>query len=598
MSVEHVGSQPSFAQLHGLARFRGRPHFVLYSCCLALVLVMASVTSVNLALEEIAVSLRASGSDLTWVADAYTVALAALVLPFGAFGDDFGRRRALIIGTVVFGLAAGLAATSGSVGVLIGWRGLMGVGAAMIMPATLSTVTAVFPKERRAHAVAVWAGFASAGAVLGLLMSGALLELSDWKSTFVAIAILAAISLLATLLFVPATKNSEEAHPDIVGSVLMAVGIGAIVYGIIEGADVGWGATEPVLAYCVSALALIAWAVYDGRITWPLLDPGLFRLRGLSSGTMTLTLLFLASFGFFYVGLQYVQLVLGFAPLTAALAFLPIAVVVMPLSAWTPTLSARVGNKPVMAAGLALMGASLLLMTQISASDEYLSFLWPMLVFACGLALSSTPSTNAVVASLPAAKQGVASALNDVTREFGAALGIALLGSLFNSGYTDAVTDATTKLPAGTAAMVQDSAAVGINVAQSPKLGEAGPALEAQVKDAFMTGMHEAFVVGAILLAIGTLYVLLRAPSRHALPEGEGGDTLPQTPASVMRRDGVVPAYSPVGTPLEAQRSAVVRMALVALPPRPHKGELWPPPKPPWLGRRRRTGAGNRGGSA
>ena len=587
MSVSSIASQPRPAEPHGLVRFRGRPHFVLYSCCLALVLVMASVTSVNLALEEIAVSLRASGSDLTWVADAYTVALAALVLPFGAFGDDFGRRRALIIGTLVFGIAAGLAATAGSVGILIGWRGLMGVGAAMIMPATLSTVTAVFPRERRAHAVAVWAGFASAGAVLGLLMSGALLELSDWKAPFVAIAILAAVSLLATLLFVPATKNSEEAHPDVVGSVLMAVGIGAIVYGIIEGADAGWGATEPVVAYCVAALALVGWAAYDGRITWPLLDPGLFRLRGLSSGTMTLTLLFLASFGFFYVGLQYVQLVLGFAPLAAALAFLPIAVVVMPLSAWTPTLSARVGNKPVMAAGLALMGISLLWMTRLTAGDEYLSFLWPMLVFACGLALSSTPSTNAVVASLPAAKQGVASALNDVTREFGAALGIALLGSLFNSGYTRAVADATAQLPEKTAGMVQDSTAIGLRVAESPKLGSAGPALEAQVKEAFMTGMHEAFVVGAVLLAIGIAYVLLRAPSRHARAEGDAVDELPQTPAGVMRRDGVVPAYSPVGTPLESRRSAVVRMALVALPPRPRRGELWPPPKPPWLGRRR-----------
>jgi EmrB/QacA subfamily drug resistance transporter len=566
---------------------QARPHLVLYTCCLALVLVMASVTSVNLALEEIAVSLHASGSDLTWVADAYTVALAALVLPFGAFGDDFGRRRALIIGTLVFGIAAGLAATSGSVGILIGWRGLMGVGAAMIMPSTLSTVTAVFPRDQRAKAVAVWAGFASAGAVLGLLMSGALLEVSDWKSTFIAIAILAAVSLVATLLFVPHTKNEEEAHPDLVGTVLMALGIGAVVYGIIEGADVGWGQTGPVLAYAVAAVSLLGWVIYDSRITWPLLDPALFKLRGLSAGALTLVLLFLASFGFFYVGLQYVQLVLGFAPLTAALAFLPIAVVVMPLSAATPWLSEKLGDKPVMAAGLALMAASLLLMTGISAGDDYVSFLWPMLVFACGLAMSSTPSTNVVVASLPAAKQGVASALNDVTREFGAALGIALLGSLFNSGYTSAVADSTTQLPDKTAAAVQDSAAIGLKVAESPKLGSAGPALEAGVKNAFMSGMHEAFVVGAILLAVGIAYVLLRAPARHALPEGEAADGLTQTPAGVMRRDGVVPSYSPVGGPLGSLRAHVARMALVALPPKPQRGELWPPPKPPWLGRRR-----------
>lgn len=387
-----------------------RPHLVLYTCCLALVLVMASVTSVNLALEEIAVALQASGSNLTWVADAYTVALAALVLPFGAFGDDFGRRRALIVGTLVFGAAAGLAATSSSVEMLIGWRALMGVGAAMIMPSTLSTVTAVFPKERRAHAVAVWAGFASAGAVLGLLMSGVLLEVSDWKSTFVAISALAGVSLLATLLFIPATKNSETAHPDLLGTALTAVGIGALVYGIIEGADVGWGEPEPLAAFAVSVLALVGWVLYDRRRDWPLLDPRLFRLRGLSSGTLTLVLLFLGSFGFFYVGLQYVQLVLGYKPLVAALAVLPIAVVVMPLSAWTPWLSSRIGNKPVMAGGLALMAGALLLMTGLHETSTYVSFLIPMIVFACGLAMSSTPSTNVVVASLPAQKQGVASA--------------------------------------------------------------------------------------------------------------------------------------------------------------------------------------------
>jgi EmrB/QacA subfamily drug resistance transporter len=520
-----------------------RPHLVLYTCCLALVLVMASVTSVNLALEEIAVSLHASGSDLTWVADAYTVALAALVLPFGAFGDDFGRRRALVIGTLIFGLAAACAATSGSVEMLIGWRALMGVGAALIMPSTLATVTAVFPAERRAHAVAVWAGFASAGAVIGLLMSGALLEIADWEWTFLAIAILAAVSLVATLLFVPATKNSERAHPDLAGTGFLAIGIGAVVYGIIEGADNGWGQTGTVVAFALSALALLAWAIRDSRISWPLLDPRLFKLRGLSSGALTLVLLFLASFGFFYVGLQYVQLVLGYQPLMAALAFLPIAAVVMPLSAWTPWLSKRLGDKPVMAAGLALMAGSLLLMTGLEADDGYVSFLIPMLLFACGLAMSSTPSTNVVVASLPPREQGVASALNDVTREFGAALGIALLGSLFNSGYTSAVTDATTSLPAATGAAVRDSAAVGLNVAQSPKLGSAGPALEASVKDAFMSGMHSAFVVGAILLAVGVAYVLLRAPARGDVPEGEAAAGA--APKSAARRDGVVPAYSP-----------------------------------------------------
>lgn len=565
----------------------GSPRLVLSACCLALVLVMASVTSVNLALEDIAVDLHASGSDLTWVADAYTLALAALVLPFGALGDDFGRRKALIAGTILFGVAAGVAALSDSVGFLIACRAAMGVGAALIMPSTLSSVTAVYPPDQRARAVAIWAGFASAGAVLGLLMSGALLEAFAWDSTFVAIAGLAVLSLIATLLFVPHTSDAEEAHPDPVGAGLTAIGIGALVYGIIEGADSGWGQTAPIVAFVLAAVALVGWVIHDGRIDWPLLDPRLFRLRGLSTGALTLVLLFLGSFGFFYVGLQYVQLVLGYGPLLAAVSFLPIAVVVMPLSVLTPTLAERLGNKAVMATGLVLMGGALLLMTGLTAASGYSAFLVPMLVFACGLALASTPSTNVLVASLPPRKQGVASALNDVTRELGAAMGIALLGSLFNNGYRDAVGGATDHLPSATASLVQGSPAAGLQVAHTPSVAQAAPGLEAQVKDAFMTGMHQAFVVGAIVLFVGLVYVLLRAPGRASVPEGETEDRLAPAPAAVMRRDGAVPAYAPVGSPLEGVRAHVVRL----LPPKPRRGELWPPPKPPWLQRRGRRAA-------
>lgn len=567
-------------------KLRGRPHLVLSACCLALVLVMASVTSVNLALEDIAVSLNASGTDLTWVADAYTVALAALVLTFGAFGDDFGRRRALVLGTLVFGVAAGVAATTGSVSMLIVWRAVMGIGAAMIMPSTLSTVTAVFPRDQRAKAVAIWAGFASAGAVIGLLMSGALLEYYGWESTFVAIAILAAISLLATLLCVPDTRNSEQAHPDLLGSALTALGIGGLVYGIIEGSDKGWGQTAPVLAFAIAAVSLLLWVLHDRRIAWPMLDPRLFRLRGLSSGALTLVLLFLGAFGFFYVGLQYVQLVLGYGPFLAALSFLPIAAVVIPLSALTPAIGERVGDKAIMAGGLALMGASLVLMTRLNVGSGYVPFLLAMLVFAAGLALSSTPSTNVVIASLPAAKQGVASALNDVTREFGAALGIALMGSLFNAGYASSVAPATARLrlPEATSKLIEDSAAVGLHVAKSPKLGRAGAVLEQQVKEAFMSGMHRAFVAGAIVLGVGIAYVLVRAPGRGDVPEGETEDKLTAKPASVVRRDEVVPAYSPVGGPLLGLRAHVVGMARVV---KEHA-----PPRPAARARLRRQGTG------
>src|SRR5262245_7500844 len=205
---------------------RGR-NGILTSMCLALVLVVASVSSVNLALAGISVDLGASATQLTWIADGYTVALAALVLPFGALGDRFGRRNVLLAGTVVFGLAALCAATVQTPSALIACRIAMGAGAAMIMPGTLSTITAVFPPGARGRAVSVWAAFASIGGILGLLCCGLVLEWATWRAAFVVTALLAAVTFAAAIRFAPNTADPDEASIDLPGYVLAGIGIGA-----------------------------------------------------------------------------------------------------------------------------------------------------------------------------------------------------------------------------------------------------------------------------------------------------------------------------------------------------------------------------------
>ncbi|HEV7721611.1 MAG TPA: MFS transporter, partial [Iamia sp.] len=234
---------------------------VLFSMCLALVLVVASVSSVNLALTGISVDLGTTSSQLTWVADGYTVALAALVLPFGALGDRIGRRRLLLVGTVVFGLAALGAAAAQSPQALIGSRVLMGLGAAMIMPGTLSTITAVFPPDKRARAVSVWAGFATSGAVLGMLGCGLILEWSSWRAAFVATAVLAAVAFVAALVLAPNTSDPEEAVIDAPGFVLSALGIGALIFGIVDGAEAGWTTPGAIggLAVALVSLGVFTW---------------------------------------------------------------------------------------------------------------------------------------------------------------------------------------------------------------------------------------------------------------------------------------------------------------------------------------------------
>ncbi|MEV6412771.1 MFS transporter [Kribbella sp. NPDC051718] len=495
---------------------RRSPSAVLAACCLTVVLVMASVAGVNLALKDLALELGASSAQLTWVADAYTVALAALVLPFGAIGDDFGRRRALIAGTAIFGLAALAATFADSAGLVIACRAVMGIGAALAMPPTLSTITAVFPADRRDRAVGVWAGFASAGAVLGLLLSGSLLEAFSWRSTFLALAVMAAVAVVANVLLVPDTRGAEEPAVDLGGAALSAIGIGALVFGLIEGADRGWDHVVSIGAFALAAIALSGWALQALRRERPMLDPRLFALRGFSTGFTTLVIQFLGTFGFFYVGLQYLQLVLGYGPLRSALAFLPMAAVVMPLSSLSPRLVRRSGSKPWMAAGLVSMAVGFLLAARLGADSPYWQFLIALLIFSGGLALSATPSTNSIVSALPPSKQGVASAVNDVTREFGAALGIALLGSLFNSAYADRAAGLVAGLPPEAATHVKDSAAAGLEVAADPRLGAHGPALADGVRDAFVHGMSQSFHAGAIVVLAALAFVLVVTPRRNA----------------------------------------------------------------------------------
>ena len=449
---------------------------ILASMCLALVLVVASVSSVNLALTGISLDLGTTSSQLTWVADGYTVALAALVLPFGALGDRLGRRTLLLVGTVVFGVAALAAAAAGSAGALIGARVAMGVGAAMIMPGTLSTITAVFPAAKRAKAVSVWAGFASSGAILGLLTCGLILEWWSWRATFVATAILSVVAFVAAWLLTPNTADPEEAVIDLPGFALSGIGIGALVYAIIDGAEAGWTTVNALGGLGVAVASLVAFVLWELRTDRPMLDVRLFRLRGFGTGALALTVQFLCLFGFFLVGLQFLLLVLGYSPLLSAVCLLPMAVIVMPLSRAAPHIVDRFGPRAVMSVGLACLGTGLLIVAQLDAGSTYWHFLGGLLAFGFGMALTSTPSTTAIVSSLPRAKQGVASAVNDVSRELGSALGIAILGSLFTSGYSSAVSDAVEALPAAVTPeathAVGESAGAGFAVAE--RLGDGG----------------------------------------------------------------------------------------------------------------------------
>ncbi|MFJ9626932.1 MFS transporter [Streptomyces sp. NPDC101175] len=483
---------------------------VLFAMCLSLVLVVASVSALNLALPDLAIDLSASNSALTWIADAYTVTLAALVLPLGAIGDRVGRRNVLIVGTVVFGAASLAASFADSTNTLIAWRAVMGLGAAMIMPGTLSTITAAFPPEQRAKGVATWSGFAAAGAIIGMLAAGALLERFSWRSIFVTSAVVALVAAFAALSLAPNTKDDHPHRPDVAGAVSTALAIGTLVFGIIEGNEKGW--TEPVVlgAFAVTVVSFAVYGYLGLRTEHPLLDPALFGIRGFRAGAITVLVQFMAVFGFFFVGLQYLQLILDYSPLKAAVALLPVAVVVMPVSVVTPRIVRRAGMKATMTVGLLLLGAGLFLISLLDVDSGYPPFLGGLVLAGFGIGLSGVVGTAAITGSLGRGQQGVASAMNDTTREVGSAVGIALMGSIYGSHYRSSLPDSVAQLPAGTAESVRHSAAAGLYVAD--RLGARGAALADGVKAAFMDGLSASLIAVCVIVLAAALGALLRAP--------------------------------------------------------------------------------------
>ncbi|WP_231975997.1 MFS transporter [Streptomyces sp. 3214.6] len=508
--------------------------------CFALMLVTASMSALNLALPDIGLDLSASLSSLTWIVDSYTVALAGLVLPLGALGDRVGRRVVLIFGTVVFGGAALAAAESSSTTALIVWRAVMGLGAAMMMPQTLATITAVFPPGRRGKAVAIWSGCAAAGSILGMLASGGLLELFSWRSIFVAGGFAAGATVLATALRVPESRDTAAPRFDGAGAVCTALAPGALVYALIAGSDEGWRTPPVIVALAVALVAGTAYVLVGLRTSKPLLDPRLFRIRDFSSGSVALTVQFMVLFGFYFVGLQYLRLILGYGPLKSAVALVPVALVVVPISLAVPVLVQRIGMRAVLVSGLALLGSGLVVLSMLTAASGYLPFLGSLVLAGFGIGLTGTTGTSAITDSLPDGQQGVASAVNDATREVGAAIGIALMGSVFGSAYRSALTVNLDQLP-DAAEAVRGSPVAGLQVAE--RLGPQGAALADDVRDAFMSGMSAAVVAVAVVTGAAVCYLATgrtpRTSSQAApgsCPGDEAGDPAKSPPAHSRRR--------------------------------------------------------------
>lgn len=492
----------------------GRRRLVLAAVLLALTGVVASVSGLNVALGQLAADLGASQGDLLWVVNGYTIALAALLLPIGAIGDRWGRKPVLVGGLGLFLAAAAASTFATSVGQLVVLRIAGGVGAAMIMPVTLSVITSTFPEEERDRAVGMWAGFAGAGGILGLVASSIVVDNFTWPWVFAAPILLGAAALVLSVAYVPSSKEHAEGRFDVGGSILSAIAVGALVMGIHEGPEKGW--TDPLtlvglIAGAVAALGFVAWEL---RQDHPLLQLRLFRNRTLAGGSVGLLGIFGLMGALFLVLIQFMQAVLGYSAVGAAVSLLPMAAVMMPLSSVAPLIARRVGLRTMIGGGAVAIATGMALMGVMADADGgYWSVAPGLLVMSIGIGMAMTPGTTAITGSLPVEEQGVASALNDTVRELGTAVGVALIGSVLSATYSSSVADAAATLPPEAGHAVEEG--IGGAVAVSAQMGPQGEGLLDAARGAFVDGWTASMWLSAGLAIAIAVFTFAWMPGRR-----------------------------------------------------------------------------------
>lgn len=499
------------------AAIHDRRWLALGVLCLSLLTITLDNTILNVAIPALEKDLHTSTSQLQWIIDGYTLVFAGLLLSMGSIGDRFGRKGALLVGLVIFGAGSAVSAFAGSANQLIFTRGSMGIGAALIMPSTLSLLTNLFrdPRER-ARAIGVWAAVAGASGALGPVIGGLLLEHFSWGSIFFVNVPIIIVALLGGWYLLPSSRDAGAPRLDPVGAALSIAGLIGVLWAIIEAPTKGWSDGEVLALLGAGVLLLIGFVAWELHTRHPMLDVRFFANRRFSAANVAITLVFFAMFGQMFLGTQYLQTVLGFSALESGVRMLPMALLMVGLAPLAPRLVERIGTKLVVGCGLLVAAGGLAVIGTVPVSDGYVRILIGFCLVSGGMAMTMAPATESIMGSLPPAKAGVGSAMNDTTRQMGGALGVAVLGSVFATIYRPGLADdlAGAGLSGEQLTRAQDSIGGALQVASELPDRAAAANVIATAKQQFVDGMHLAIVVAIAVVLLASLVVFLFLPAR------------------------------------------------------------------------------------
>ena len=509
-----------------------RRWWILAILCFGLLVIVLDNSILNVALPTIQKDLDASSSDLQWIVDSYTLVFAGLLLTAGSLGDRFGRRGALQVGFALFGIGSIASAMAMTSGQLISTRAFMGIGGALIMPATLSIITNVFPPEERAKAIGAWAGVAGLGGALGPLTGGFLVEHFYWGSVFLVNIPIVIVGVLAGFFLIPTSKDPTAPRLDPIGAALSIAGLAVLLFAIIEAPGKGWGSAHTLVPAAIGLALLVGFAWWEKTTDHPMLDVSFFSKPRFSAAAGAITLVFFAMFGSLFLLTQYFQFVLNYSPLETGIRMLPFAAAMMITAPLSARVVERVGSKVTVAVGLGLVTVGLLSMIGLQADTPYINIFWRLMLMSAGMGLTMAPATDSVMGSLPLFKAGVGSAVNDTTRQVGGALGVAVIGSVlattygnrigeFLSGLTDSAVQFTGPQVAAaknSIGAVQNGIVPGLREQGFDKLADQ---ISSVANDAFVNAVHWGVTVAAVATGLGVLVVILFLPSRPSATDVE-----------------------------------------------------------------------------